>query len=76
MKRLLIATVVAFGFASPALAGHCPKDVKLIDAALSNQKNTAAQTLRDQGDSLHKSGKHRDSLDALHQAMEVLGIKH
>lgn len=76
MKRLLIAAVVAFGFATPAFAAHCPKDVKLIDAALSKQSNAAAQTLRDEGDKLHKAGKHSDSLVALHNAMEILGIKH
>ena len=76
MKRLLISVIIVFGFASPALAGHCPKDVKLIDAALAGQSNAEAQSLRDKGDALHKSGTHKDSLEALHQAMEILGIKH
>lgn len=76
MKRLLISAIIVFGFASPALAGHCPKDVKLIDAALAQQSNAEAQSLRDTGAALHKSGTHKDSLKALHQAMEILGIKH
>ncbi len=76
MKRLIIAAFVIFGFASPALAGHCPKDVKLIDAALATQSNAKAKALRDTGDGLHKSGTHKDSLAALHEAMEILGIKH
>ena len=76
MRRLIIAAFIAFGFASPALAGHCPKDVKLIDEALTKQNNAEAQSLRDKGDSLHKSGKHKESLAALHEAMKTLGIKH
>ena len=76
MKQLIIAAFVIFGFASPALAGHCPKDVKLIDAALANQSNPKAKALRDKGDALHKSGTHKESLAELHEAMEILGIKH
>ncbi len=76
MKRLIIAAFIAVGFASPALASHCPKDVKLIDAALAEQSNAEAKTLRDQGDALHKAGKHKESEDALHKAMEILGLQH
>jgi hypothetical protein len=76
MRRLIIVVFVAFGFASPALAGHCPKDVKLIDTALARQSNPNAKALRDKGDELHKSGKHKESLAELHQAMKILGIEH
>lgn len=76
MKRIAIAGVVLLGFAGPALANHCPKDVKLIDAALAQQSNAEAKALRDKGEALHKAGKHKESLDALHQAMEILGLKH
>ena len=76
MRKLLVAAIVVFGFASPALAGHCPKDVKLIDAALAQTGNAEAKSLRDKGDALHKSGSHGDSLAALHEAMKILNIKH
>lgn len=76
MKKLLVAAIVVFGFASPALAGHCPKDVRLIDAALAQNSNAEAKSLRDKGDALHKSGTHGDSLKALHQAMKILKIDH
>ena len=63
MKRSL-ALAVALIFASgAALAMHCPKDMKAIDAALAkNPKLTAAQirTLKAQrakGEELHKAGK-------------------
>lgn len=76
MKRLFVAAIIAFGFISPALASHCPKDVKVIDAALANQSNAEAKSLRDKGEALHKQGKHKDSEYTLHQAMKILGIKH
>jgi hypothetical protein len=76
MRRVIIAAFVIVGFASPVLAGHCPKDVKLIDAALATQSNPKAKALRAKGDRLHKSKNHKESLAALHEAMEILGIKH
>ncbi len=82
MKRSL-ALAAGLVFASgAALAGHCPTDVKAIDAALAkNPKLSADQMkevkkLRDEGDAHHKAGKHQDSTDSLHKAMKVLGIEH
>lgn len=31
MRRLFIAAIIAFGFASPALASHCPKSLTQND---------------------------------------------
>jgi len=76
MKRLFITALFALGFASPALASHCPKDIKLIDAALAQQSKPEAQSLRDKGEMLHKAGKHKESEDALHQAMKILSLDH
>ncbi len=83
IRRTLLAVVVAVfatGFLSaPALAGHCPKDVKKIDAALakmSNMKMPMIEKASANGLALHKAGKHGESIKVLHQAMEMLGIKH
>jgi dihydrodipicolinate synthase/N-acetylneuraminate lyase len=76
MKRLFLASAIMLGFASPAFANHCPKDIKLIDAALAQQSNAEAKALRDKGEALHKAGKHAESLEALHQAMQILGLEH
>ena len=76
MKRMLVAAVVSLGLVSPAFAAHCPKDVRAIDAALSSNPNAEAKALRDQGAQLHADGKHKESIDALHQAMKILGIEH
>ena len=84
MKYLLSAATAAaliVGVSSAALAGHCPKDMKKIDAALSaSPKVTAAQMtqikdLRSKGEAQHKAGDHGSSVSTLAQAMAILGIK-
>jgi len=76
MKQALIALVVIFGFAAPALASHCPKDAAKIEQALASNANPEAKALLDQGKALHSSGKHAESIEALHKAMEILGLQH
>jgi hypothetical protein len=76
-----LAVVVAGLFSGAAMAAHCPVDVKAIDEALKTSTLSAAQmsevkALRDKGDAEHKSGKHGDSINSLHKAMEMLGIAH
>ena len=83
-NRIAAIAVIALiaGFSSPAFAGHCPKDVKAIDAALAKSPTLSAaqmtnvKALRDEGETLHKTGKHKASLDKLHEAMKILGLKH
>lgn len=80
-KKLCAATILLV-MVSPAFAGHCPRDVKAIDTALKMGANLDAEQLaevkklRDEGEQLHKDGKHGQSLDVLHQALEMLGIRH
>jgi len=85
LKRTLQTAAVAAlatGFlGTAALAAHCPKDVKAIDAALKTSQLSDAQmsevkALRDKGHAEHKGGKHGESIDSLHKAMEMLGISH
>jgi len=79
--RSIIATAVFMLASSAALAFHCPADMKKIDAALAaNPKLTAAQMadvkkFRAEGEALHKSGKHQDSVDTLAKAMKILNVK-
>ena len=83
-RTLLTAVVAAFatGFLiAPALAAHCPRDVKAIDAALkmtkiSDAKMSKVKALRDKGNAEHSGGKHGDSIKSLHEAMTILGIAH
>ncbi|NQV82654.1 MAG: hypothetical protein HQ494_02430 [Rhodospirillales bacterium] len=75
-----IGAILAIGaLSSPALAGHCPKDAKKIDAAMSKldkSKMMMAKDMSSKGLALHKAGKHAESLKVLHETMESLGIKH
>ena len=76
----LVVAVFATGFLStPALAGHCPKDVKKINAALSKvsgKKMSMAKDAAAKGLALHKAKKHGESIKLLHAAMDKYGIKH
>ena len=80
MKRT-VAAVATMLFAGSALAFHCPKDMKAIDEALAkNPKLSEAQMsevkkLRAEGETLHKAGKHQESVDTLAKAMKILAIK-
>jgi hypothetical protein len=79
MKRIAL-TVAALAFASLAWAFNCPVDMKAIDAALPKAKLDAKQQaevkrLRDEGEQLHKAGKHSESMAALGKAKGILGIK-
>jgi hypothetical protein len=75
---LFVATMFAAG---TAFAFHCPQDMKKIDDAMAkNPKLTAAQTdevkkYRAEGETLHKAGKHQESVDTLAKAMKILDIK-
>ena len=74
-----IAVVVGGFISSPALAGHCPKDVKKINAAMSKMDDNKMSMAKDaaaKGLALHKAGKHGESLKVLHAALKDLGIKH
>ncbi|MFZ2124915.1 MAG: hypothetical protein WA012_15480 [Rhodoferax sp.] len=63
-----------------ALAFHCPADMKKIDATLAANPKTRPEQLsevkklRAEGETLHKAGKHQESVDTLDKAMKILAI--
>lgn len=78
MKKTMVALVM-LAFSGAALAFHCPKDMKQIDAALektslSGEQLAEVQKLRADGEAFHKAGKHQDAVDALAKAMKMLGV--
>jgi hypothetical protein len=79
--RILVTAVGIMLAASNAFAFHCPKEMKKIDDALAAKPNiTAAQlaevkSLRAEGETLHKQGKHQESLDTLGKAEKILSIQ-
>lgn len=77
-SKLIVAASLALA-SSTAFAFHCPKDMKQIDAAMSKAKLSDAQMAevkkyRAEGETLHKAGKHQESVDTLAKAMKILGI--
>ena len=77
LKRTFATATVLACLSAPALAAHCPKDVKAIDAAMSKVKLSAAnmtkvKALRDEGAALHKSKKHKASVGKLSEAMRIM----
>jgi hypothetical protein len=80
MKRLFALAAAALFASGTAFAFHCPADMKKIDEALAKKpKLTEAQMkevtkLRADGESLHKAGKHQESVDTLAKAMKILAI--
>jgi hypothetical protein len=80
MKRITLAAILALA-ASAALAFHCPADMRKIDEAMAkNPKLTPEQAAevkkaRADGETLHKAGKHQESVDTLARAMKILNIK-
>ena len=76
------ALVVALALASSAaFAFHCPADMKKIDEALaknpqlSSEQTAEVKKYRAEGETLHKAGKHQESVDTLARAMKILDIK-
>jgi len=70
---LMLASASAFAF-------HCPAEMKKIDAAMAKHPKLSSKQLSDvkkfraEGETLHKAGKHQESLDALAKAEKILGI--
>ncbi len=80
MKRFA-AAVATMLFAGSALAFHCPADMKKIDEALAKKPALSESQMKDvkkfreEGEALHKAGKHQESVDTLAKAMAILNIK-
>jgi hypothetical protein len=79
--RVLAAAAALAVVSSTAFAFHCPADMKKIDAALAAKPQLSAadmtevKRLRAEGETLHKQGKHQESVDTLAKAMKMLNIK-
>jgi len=78
--RTLIAAAL-LATSGEALAFHCPADMKKIDEALAKNPKLTTEQMADvkkyraEGETLHKAGKHQESVDTLAKAMKILDIK-
>lgn len=79
IRSILIAAGLALA-SSTAFAFHCPKDMKAIDDAMAKNPKLSAAEMADvkkyraEGETLHKAGKHQESIDTLAKAMKILKI--
>lgn len=80
LRPLIAATLLALS-STAAYAFHCPADMKKIDDALakspkiSEAQMSEVKKYRAEGETLHKAGKHQESVDTLAKAMGILGVK-
>jgi hypothetical protein len=81
MRKLAIVAAAAFFAAGSAMANQCPMDMKKIDEAVAKKPQLSAAQMdevkkyRTEGESLHKAGKHKESMDSLAKAMKILNVK-
>ena len=67
--------------AGSAFANQCPADMKKIDEALAKNPSLSATQMADvkkfrmEGETQHKAGKHKESMDALDKAKKILNVK-
>ena len=79
MKQFALIVALALA-SSAAFAFHCPADMKKIDEALaknlqlSSEQMAEVKKYRAEGETLHKAGKHQESVDTLARAMKILNI--
>ena len=65
--------------ATPALANHCPMDMKKIEAAMKTTMVDEATKMKvmelyNKGKAEHEAGDHQASMKDLAEAMKLLGI--
>ena len=78
LSALLVALSLTLSLSSPAFASQCPRIMKQVDDKLSSAQLSAGQMekvrqLREEGERLHKAGKHDESVQKLKEAMAILG---
>ena len=78
-KHVLIGGTVLALLAGPAAASSCPRHMAAIDKALadnpklSGDRLNEVRKLRAEGEQLHKSGQHQESVEVLTRAERMLG---
>jgi len=79
MKKLSLLFIAMFFAVTTAFAFQCPSMMKKFDAAVGSSKASAeqiseAKKLRAEGETLHKAGKHQQSVDTLNKALKMIGV--
>ncbi|KAA0012827.1 hypothetical protein F0A17_07775 [Billgrantia pellis] len=83
MIKKLLATLVLMAFIAPAWAHMCPSLMSDIDEALEDEEKVSqlsedelsrVRDLREEGEQYHNDGDHDQSVEALNEAKEILGV--
>jgi hypothetical protein len=78
MKTLVTASALLW--CSVAFSHNCPAEMKAINAKLGTNPSLSmpdmdkVKSLRAQGEKLHMEGKHDESMKALGEAKQLLGL--
>jgi hypothetical protein len=84
VKINVLLLACAFAVAPAAWASNCPVLIEQIDVILQSKpdldeetivdedSNKSVKQLRDEGEQLHKAGKHKESVEALEKALKML----
>ena len=78
LSALLLSLVIGLALSATVYAHTCPKLIHQIDEKMSSMQMPAdkaakIKSMRDEGERLHKTGKHDDSEKILRQALAMLG---
>lgn len=78
LRHIVIASALVIGLSAPAWAGGCPGMSKQVTERLAKSmlpavKKVEITKLREQGDMLHRTGKHKESVAVLTRAISMLG---
>lgn len=78
MKKFFLGAII-LGTATLASAHGCPGEMRAIDAKVPTTALPAAdmskvKALREEGEKLHKEGKHAESMKVLAEAKKLLGL--
>lgn len=80
MRKIALFAVTML-FAGTAVAGRCPAEWKKVDDALAKNPTLSAAQMGDvkkaraEGETLHKAGKHSESLAEIDKAKKILNVK-
>ena len=80
MKKIVMILLSCFFVASYANAGSCPILIKEVDSKLATAKELSEkqvaeiEKLRNEGEEAHNTGKHKESVKLLQEAIAKLNI--
>lgn len=79
LSTLFVSLLVLAALGAPVMAKTCPKLVHQIDEKMASMQMPADKAaeikkMRDEGEQLHKAGKHAESEKILREALAKLGM--